>query len=117
MAAAATACTVTPCRKRRFDHVRGSVPAKRRGRGGAKTAKTRAGTGTRLMLNAEGDDAPIGTLSDSASPAEATVAEPTLERVSVSRKGAGRPRKKPERVSADEACDADERRKRPGVGG
>lgn len=54
----------------------------------------------------------MGNLLDSASPAEVTLLEPTLETIAVPRLGPGRPRKNPKRVIYDKACDADPLRKR-----
>ena len=48
-----------------------------------------------------------GNLLDSASPAGVTLLEPTLDTIAVPRHGPGRPRKKPERVIYDKACDSD----------
>ena len=41
-----------------------------------------------------------------------TLLEPTLDTIAVPRHGPGRPRKKPERVIYDKACDSDPLRKR-----
>ena len=54
----------------------------------------------------------MGNLLDSASPAEVTLLEPTLEMVAVPRNGPGRPRKTPERVIDEKACDAEPLRTR-----
>jgi transposase len=54
----------------------------------------------------------VGNLLDSASPAEVTLLEPTLDTIAVPRNGPGRPRQNPERVIDDKACDSDPLRKR-----
>jgi transposase len=60
----------------------------------------------------DGQGVPLGNLLDSASPAEVTLLEPTLETIAVPRHGPGRPRTNPERVIDDKACDPDPLRKR-----
>ena len=60
----------------------------------------------------DGQGVPLGNLLASASPAVVTWLEPTLETVAVPRTGPGRPRKRPERVIDDKACDSDPWRKR-----
>ncbi len=64
------------------------------------------------MVVVDGQGVPLGNLLDSASPAEVPLLEPTLETIAVPRNGPGRPRKRPERVIYDQACDSDPRRKR-----
>jgi len=64
------------------------------------------------MVVVDGQGVPLGNLLDSASPAEVTLLEPTLDTMAVPRHGPGRPRKNPERVIDDQACDADALRKR-----
>lgn len=54
----------------------------------------------------------MGNHLDSASPAEVTLIEETLEEVSVPRKGPGRPRSRMERLIYDKAADSDDLRKR-----
>ncbi len=54
----------------------------------------------------------MGTLLESASPAEVTLSERTLARVSAPRWGRGRPRQKPDRLIDDKAAAADALRKR-----
>jgi transposase len=60
----------------------------------------------------DGQGVPLGNLLASASPAEVTRLEPTLETIAVPRNGPGRPRQKPERVIYDKACDSDPLRQR-----
>jgi hypothetical protein len=64
------------------------------------------------MVVVDSQGVPLGHLSDSASPAEVTLLEPTLETIAVPRNGPGRPRKHPERVIYDQACDSDPLRER-----
>jgi transposase len=64
------------------------------------------------MVVVDGQGIPLGSLLASASPAEVTLAERTLEAVKVPRAGRGRPRKRPLRVIADKAYDSDPLRKR-----
>jgi transposase len=64
------------------------------------------------MVVVDGQGVPVGNLFASASPAEVTLLEPTLETVAVPRNGPGRPRKNPKRAIDEKACDADPLRKR-----
>jgi transposase len=64
------------------------------------------------MVVVDGQGIPLGNLLESASPAEVTWLEPTLDPIAVPRSGPGRPRKNPERVIYDNACDSDPLRKR-----
>jgi transposase len=79
---------------------------------GLSVGKTKRGKGTKWMVVVDGQGVPLGNLLDSASPAEVTLLEPTLETIAVPRHGPGRPRKKPERVVYDKACDSDPLRRR-----
>ena len=63
------------------------------------------------MVLADGEGIPLGVRLESASPAEVTLAEPTLDEVSAPQPR-GRPRQKPERVIADAAYDSDPLRQR-----
>jgi hypothetical protein len=74
--------------------------------------KTKRGKGTKWMVVVDGQGMPLGNLLESASPAEVTLLEPTLDTIAVPRSGPGRPRKNPERVIYDKACDSDPLRKR-----
>ena len=49
----------------------------------------------------------MGNHLDSASPAEVTLLEKTIERIAVPRQGGGRPRKNPRRIIADKGYDSD----------
>jgi transposase len=56
---------------------------------------------------------PLGTYLDAASPSEGTLIEKPLDPVAVSRPGKpGRPRKRPERLTADRGCDSNPLRAR-----
>jgi len=79
---------------------------------GLKVGKTKRGKGSKLMVLVDGQGTPLGVHLDSASPAEVKLAEITLQTVSVSGLGPGRPRTRPERVIADKAYDSDPLRER-----
>lgn len=79
---------------------------------GAKVGKTKRGKGSKWMVVVDGEGVPLGGAIASASPAEVTLLEPTLETIRVPRGGPGRPRSKPERVIADRAYDSDPLRER-----
>ena len=64
------------------------------------------------MVVVDGQGIPLGSSLTSASPAEVTLAEETLNRISVPRKGRGRPKQRPQRLIADRAYDSDPLRKR-----
>jgi len=64
------------------------------------------------MVVADGQGVPLGNLLESASIAQVNLIERTLARVSVPRRGRGRPRQKPERLMYDKAADADALRQR-----
>ena len=74
--------------------------------------KTKRGKGTKWMVVGDGQGVPLGIFLESASPAEVTLLEPTLETVAVPRRGPGRPRKNPERIILDKAYDSDPLRTR-----
>jgi transposase len=63
------------------------------------------------MVVVDGQGIPIGNHLDSASPAEVTLLERTLEKIAVPRPR-GRPRQKPARIIADKGYDSDALRKR-----
>ncbi|RMD65536.1 IS5 family transposase [Candidatus Parcubacteria bacterium] len=79
---------------------------------GPKVGKTKRGKGSKLMVVADGKGIPMGVSLHSASPHEITLAEETLENVSVPRKGPGRSRKNPDRLIADKAYDSEPFRRR-----
>ena len=63
------------------------------------------------MVLVDGAGTPLGAYLDSASPAEVTLLEKTLDTVAVGRTGkAGRPRKRPERLIADRGYDSNKLR-------
>ncbi len=75
--------------------------------------KTKRGKGTKWMVLVDGAGTPLGAYLDSASPAEVTLLEETLDTVAVRRTGQpGRPRKRPERLVADRAYDSNPLRQR-----
>ena len=60
----------------------------------------------------DGEGIPLANHLDSASPAEVTLIERTIDKISVPRKGSGRPKKRMQRLIYDRACDSDPLRKR-----
>jgi len=60
------------------------------------------------MVLVDGQGIPLGAQLASASPAEVTLAESTIDAVRVSHWGRGRPRRKPKRVIADRAYDSNQ---------
>jgi transposase len=80
-------------------------------KGGAAVGKTKRGKGTKWMVLGDGQGVPLGIRLESASPAEITLADATLEEVRVPRRK-GRPRQKPKRVIADRGYDSDPLRQR-----
>ena len=86
-------------------------------KGGDAVGKTKRGKGTKWMVLGDGEGVPLGVRLESASPAEVTLADATLNQVCVPR-AKGRPRQKPKRVIADRAYDSDlltQRWKRRGI--
>jgi transposase len=59
-----------------------------------------------------GTGVPLGVLVTSATPAEVTLVEATLQTIAVPRGGPGRPRQKPPRLIADRGLDSDPLRER-----
>ena len=59
------------------------------------------------MVVVDGQGVPLGSQLTSASPGEATLAEATLDAISVPRGGSGRPQKRPLRIIADRGYDSD----------
>jgi transposase len=82
-----------------------------RQKGPAAVGKTKRGKGTKWMVLGDGQGIPLGVRLESASPAEVTLADATLQEVRVPRPN-GRPRQKPKRVIADRGYDSDPLRKR-----
>jgi len=74
---------------------------------GLCVGKTKRGKGTKWMVVADGQGIPLGSQLASASPGEVTLAESTLARIAVPRRGRGRPQSRPLRVIADRAYDSD----------
>jgi transposase len=59
------------------------------------------------MVVVDGQGIPLGSTLASASPAEVTLVNPTLETIKVPRKGRGRPKKRPKRLIGDKGYDSD----------
>ena len=69
---------------------------------GPKAGPTKRGKGPKWLVLVDGAGTPLGAYLDAASPAEVTLPEQTLDTVAVGRPGKpGRPRNRPERLSAD----------------
>ncbi len=66
------------------------------------------------MVVVDGEGIPLGIHVTSASPAEVTLVEPTLDTIRVPRAGRGHPRQKPPRLIADRGYDSDPLRERLG---
>ena len=64
------------------------------------------------MVVVDGQGIPLGSHIDSASPAEVTLAEKTLEQIRVHDGRKGRPRTRPQRLIADKGYDSDPLRHR-----
>lgn len=64
------------------------------------------------MVVVDGEGVPLGIHVASASPAEITLMDATLDTIRVPRPARGRPRQKPKRLIADRAYDSDPARKR-----
>ena len=77
-----------------------------REKGGAAVGLTRKGKGTKWMLVVDGSGIPIGFHLDSAGKAEVRLAEQTLRSIRVPRSGRGRPRIRPQHLTADRAYDS-----------
>ena len=75
-------------------------------KGGQCVGKTKRGKGTKWMVVVDGSGVPLGSQLASASPAEVTLAESTLKKISVPQRR-GRPRTRPLRVIADRGYDSD----------
>jgi len=83
-------------------------------KGGSEVGKTKRGKGTKWMVVVDGKGIPLGIHVASASPAEVTLVEPTLDTIRVPRARGGRPRQKPPRLIADRGYDSDPLRARLG---
>jgi transposase len=108
------ACAVGGAGRGRSAQVGRDVPGRqlRTGKkGGEAVGKTKRGKGTKWMVLVDGQGLPLGVRLESASPAEVTLAEATLQEVRVPRPK-GRPRQKPKRVIADAGYDSDPLRER-----
>jgi transposase len=81
-------------------------------KGGSDVGKTKRGKGSKWMVVVDGQGIPLGIHVTSASPAEVTLVDATLNTIQVPRPGGGRPRQKPPRLIADRAYDSDGLRQR-----
>jgi len=81
-------------------------------KGGAAVGKTKRGKGTKYLVVVDGQGIPLGSHTDSASPAEIKLLEKVMADIRVPKKGPGRPRTRPKRVIGDKAYDSDPARKR-----
>jgi transposase len=59
------------------------------------------------MVVVDGQGIPLGSFLASASPAEVTLVDQTLEQIKVPRNGPGRPKSRPKRLIADKGYDSD----------
>jgi transposase len=84
-------------------------PGEKRGDGVGKTKK---GKGTKWMVVVSGEGVPVALHLDSATPAEVTLLEPTLDNIHVQPAEAGQPAPKPERLVCDKGYDSDDLRER-----
>lgn len=64
------------------------------------------------MVVVDGQGIPVGIHVTSASPAEVTLVDPTLNTIQVPRAGGGPPRRRPKRLIGDRAYDSDPARER-----
>jgi transposase len=80
-------------------------------KGGLAVGKIKRGKGTKWMVLVDGEGLPLGVRLETASPAEATLAEATLAQVRVPRPK-NRPLQRPEGVVADRGYDSDPLRQR-----
>ncbi|MEJ5246876.1 MAG: transposase, partial [Caldilinea sp.] len=78
---------------------------------GDGVGKTKVGKGSKVMVVVEGNGLPIGLDVDSAQPHELTLAERTLQTISVPRRR-GRLRTRPQALVADKAYDSADFRRR-----
>lgn len=79
---------------------------------GSDVGKTKRGKGSKWMVVVDGQGIPVGIHVTSASPAEVTLVDATLNTIQVPRARGGRPRQKPQRLIADRGYDSDPLRKR-----
>ena len=79
---------------------------------GARVGKTKRGKGSKCMVLVDGKGVPLGSHTDSASPAVITLIDTVIGEIRVPKRGPGRPRTRPTRVIGDKAYDSDPARKR-----
>ncbi|WP_389862979.1 IS5 family transposase [Streptomyces sp. NPDC058305] len=73
------------------------------GAGGEGLGRSRGGFTTKLHLSADGRCRPLSLIVTSGQRADCTQFQPVLEKIRVPKLGPGRPRKKPDSISADKA--------------
>jgi transposase len=78
----------------------------------ASVGKAKRGKRTKLLVVVDGQCIPLGSHTDSASPAEIMLLEKVLATVRVPKRGAGRPRTRPKRVIGDKEYNSDPARER-----
>ncbi|MGO9116092.1 MAG: hypothetical protein ACLQPD_00595 [Desulfomonilaceae bacterium] len=71
---------------------------------GAGVGNTKRGKGSKCLALVDGKDVPLGSHSDSASPAEITLLDKVIGEIRVPKRGPGRPRTRPKRVIGDKAA-------------
>ena len=81
-------------------------------KGGSDVGKTKRGKGSKWMVVVDGQGVPLGIHVASASPAEVTLVEPTLNTIQIPRGGRRQPRRQPTRLIADRGYDSDALRAR-----
>jgi transposase len=88
------------------------MPRSSRQKRGAAVGKTKRGKGTKHLVVVDGQGIPLGSHTDSASPAEIRLLEKVMADIRVPKKGPGRPKTRPPRVIGDKAYDSDPHRKK-----
>ena len=73
---------------------------------GAAVGKTKRGKGTKYLVVVDGQGIPLGSHTDSASPAEVRLLDKVMADIRVPKKGPGRPRTNPTRVIGDKGYDS-----------
>ena len=79
---------------------------------GAGVGKTKRGKGTKCVVLVDGQGIPLGSHTDSASPAEIRLLDKVLGDLRVPKGGPGRPRTRPKRLIVEKAYDSDAARKK-----
>ena len=79
------------------------VPAKK---GARQSGKPKGAKGTKYLVVVDGQGIPLGSHTDSASPAEVRLLDKVMADIRVPKKGPGRPRTRPKRVIGDKGYDS-----------